>query len=885
MNMKKNPYMSYKYGFLFYKREQTILEPIICLLDCKVILRRFFFALGLICFNKFSNCVRITISFPNEVVKEDIIIDFDKDMYSDEFFERNLSNESVKYMVEQNKVDSSSYHQNMVQIDERNKRCCVFSDNYNENKKKAKVNESSQPPETTYPLFNDNFGNHKQGEAQNFTTEPPLELKSTVEVEHNKHNLQSKPKTARLIFQYSTDYIIRSEFLDDYLKYDSDDVNLVLKDISENIINMNVFKVLLITLRFGYHPGLMSLNRDQFLEFVILLTDLTVYSESGVLDSLYKNLFSFIFCFEPEFYQQLNSNSYHRNAIIYRKAFIPFLGVLFDSIEVIFDFERSELCFYKNTGIRVFNLLYTGQLNSSILRTTPEALNIIYQHDNMEKQNFLSWFLNFYKIEGIRISANNFFYTECKDPDMAYNFLQTSDSPLGTIVYTNPNIFTIIMQNYKNDIKLIEFERIVLSENDIKTLILFDSLEILILVKCSFNIHSGFLEMLYIFFSRLKILKLIDLFLTSNFFNNLLLLQLIELDLSFSTFIGSPNDLKFETNSIQLTTFSMNGCSLPSIIIDSYLKSQLLKNLSIRNVDLTSLKPDFRIIQWQKSYHFLDISGCAFGNILDFFSSNLISESLILKNLKNRTEALKILKQESLYNSTKYLSYSGEYISDVFFNYFKMFRCLESIKIHETLTDTSLWQEYNLFFVCQLKSLDLSRNTLSKNTLTKLPLFSNLEQLNISKCNLKNGFMGFLYNKKQFLSLKRLDISRNQLNISDILVLNQLLNLTHLKITLENNILSKYYKEYGTICFKKLESLVLVSTYFDETIFHFVISNISLLKLKLKFCKVFHSGLTKENIYNLKFLKKITFCQTLFHQEVLKILDLFKMLRIYVIYH
>ncbi|TBU07122.1 hypothetical protein CWI39_0367p0020 [Hamiltosporidium magnivora] len=891
--MNTNPYSFLRSKFVNNLESVKSIEKLLQVFRLKKYLRKISILSLVYFFNVTSRCVQIKIAFFNEEYSDDLILRFKDHSVC------NSSDKSSLHCKSKQRVEgefpkgfSSSFHNMALKrkcTKQRDLNSIINSSGQNHSKTQSyqsmePINWFSGPTDGIFSNFG-SFNNQKQNETQCLVLENPSNIISTCGTEKRKRILPKKHLTTYLIFDYSSEFLIRCELFDYHLKLGVDYVTISINDVTKNEVNRHLFSLLLISLRFGYDPALSGLKNEHFLDFVSILTDLSVYSESNALNMLYRYLFSFLLHFEPEFYKNFTLNPYNPFVIRYKQILIPFLDVLFDQIEIISDLSKNEVSFHKIDRIKRSNFLYTFEFYKIKIRITPEALNAMKLNSCAQKRDFFKWFLDFYMIKGIRISTDDSFYSDCKDPDKASDYLKNINSVLETSIMDS-DLFQILVQNHKKTIKLVELERVILSEDNIENIKHFSNLEILIFVSCVIYKYRSFLNIIEIFYPKLRILKLIGFRLSSKFFNVLTFSMLEDLDLSLSNYIGNPGCLLLQEKSNRLTSFKMDHTCFCFKIINFFMKSKLLKRLSIRNADLSYFRKNISFLGCHKSFDFLDLSGSTLGKLfLSFFSQNLKSEVLVLKNLKRRYEALTILNQTSLYLSTKHLRYSEDNISRNFFYFLRYFCYLESLEILDTSITMSEWQHFDLSHMFRLKSVNLSQNRLSDYNFNMLPLGINLDVLNVSECNLNVGLMSFLCFTKKSDSFKKIDISGNQLSMIDLAILIQFKNLTHLKITLANDVMANYFKEYGALCCENLKSLVFVSTSVEVSIFQFVMLQNSLLKLKFKFCTIYDTGLTRKNIFALKFLKKVTFFQTHFHPEVLKILDLFQILKIPVTFH
>ncbi|TBU05741.1 hypothetical protein CWI39_0630p0020 [Hamiltosporidium magnivora] len=215
----------------------------------------------------------------------------------------------------------------------------------------------------------------------------------------------------------------------------------------------------------GWNIDFPGLKKEQFLDFIWFFYDLSCYSESDAIYIFYKNLLPFLFSYvaDRSYFNVFRKPESEFSK--YRKYFLPFLAVLYDSIYIYFDSNSKELLFLENKLNK--NCDFVG-LNSSkeiVIRTTPTAQHLIKEANTVIKKKVLLKLLNCYTLCGIRISADNKYYSEHKDSDTAYDFLK-SDSCINDVKTHFSSVFEARKKIKKNYIKFIEFERVNLPSFD-----------------------------------------------------------------------------------------------------------------------------------------------------------------------------------------------------------------------------------------------------------------------------------------------------------------------------------------------------------------------------------------------------------------------------------
>ncbi|TBU02090.1 hypothetical protein CWI36_1191p0010 [Hamiltosporidium magnivora] len=466
--------------------------------------------------------------------------------------------------------------------------------------------------------------------------------------------------------------------------------------------------------------------------------------------------------------------------------------------------QIKELIFTVKSENKINVILESNIFVEIIIRTTPNAHIYMQENNSKEKEKLLRCFLFSYKINGIRISADDYYYTDCKVLGYKFN-ISNARSCISTIQTTNCSIFNILNAEKKDEIKYIEFERLTLSKEYIECLEKNLCLESLTLVKCVYSDGFGFLDHLLEKFSELKILGIIGFNLSNRFLNNLNLLMLESLDLSQCKYCENIDNCKMQGMK-KIEEFRMDNSCINHKVIISILESSTLKILSLKGANVARLRfsMDFR----------------SFGVLFEKFflsslSMNLKAVTLVLNNIFPLLHLIEFLNRDSLYISTKKLSLLGNPLSLGLFAVPNKFKDLEYLNI-------SSYKE-NSF-----------------NILSQLSVFEKLESFDLSNCcNLTGGFLGTLSNKALCKSLKTLNITGNKLIFSDILNIRLFQNLVYLIFSFDNKMFYEISKSYQFYKVSDLETLVLTFTNVNTDIFRFIATLFPSIKnIKFQQCNI-----------------------------------------------
>ncbi|TBU08229.1 hypothetical protein CWI36_0166p0030 [Hamiltosporidium magnivora] len=835
----------------------------------KLILHKVLTFLILYYLTNMINCVRIRIGFTGEACSEDLVLE------CDEYFTHQPSDAysetgSIKTSLQQN-IHDKSYNcainlTKNINVADQCRACSL----------KIKLKRRIEPVDymqASHLLNNLQKKEYQMKKEHRMKISDNFSLKNQTASKYVEGGLTSKFDKSYLIFDYSSKYIIRSKTLDNYLYSGYDDLTIDIESITKDQINRDLFSFMLHSLRLCKNTNFSILKEEDKIKYIGLLCDLFVYSESNALEIMYKNLFSFLVAYKTIVCESPAFQTFGLDLKRIKQIFLPFLGVLYDEIEIKLDFILNEILFSKKDENFKCNFLYTDTFGGMKIRITPECLIIMKLSDSFKNEVLLPWFISFFNINGIKISFDNTYYSECINPDLYYSCLDKVDL-LTSKNLSDYNIFSVFDFLIKTEIKFLDLECIFISKTVIDYISRLSYLETLILVKCVFPQHCWFLIEFYKFYASLKILNIIGIPLSTNFINNLISLQLEELDLSYCKIIDKSNHDKLNGISSILKIIKIDSSSLSHKIIDFFMKSSCLRTLSMKNIDFTKFSnKETNFSAWNKYFHSLNISGSKLGKqFLDFFSTDLYSENLYLENIHCQTDAHRILEQESLFRCTKYLSCTMIFNTWNLYDILKNYCFLDSLKLYDRSNYLMNWSEYDLFHSRILKALDLSQNMLSRHTLDFIGTFENLEELNLSRCGLNSGSFYFLRCIKKPFLLKKIDLSDNELNTFDILALSQFKNIKYLRISFDNSVLLKYYEMNGILNFEKLEVLSLVHTTIDSYILSFLISQDSLIILKFEDCSISNSGLSEEVTYRLKHLVKLSLSKTSIDPEAMKII-------------
>ncbi|TBU20029.1 hypothetical protein CWI38_0145p0020 [Hamiltosporidium tvaerminnensis] len=324
------------------------------------------------------------------------------------------------------------------------------------------------------------------------------------------------------------------------------------------------------------------------------------------------------------------------------------------------------------------------------------------ENNSKEKEKLLRCFLFSYKINGIRISADDYYYTDCKVLGYKFN-ISNARSCISTIQTTNCSIFNILNAEKKDEIKYIEFERLTLSKEYIECLEKNLCLESLTLVKCVYSDGFGFLDHLLEKFSELKILGIIGFNLSNRFLNNINLLMLESLDLSQCKYCENIDNCKMQGMK-KIEEFRMDNSCINHKVIISIIESSTLKILSLKGANVARLRFSMCFIQREKINQILDLSAKFIQYIIFLF---YILKNLVEFDLSQNTFNKDILSQLSVFEK------------------------LESFDLSNccNLTGGFLGTLSNKALCKSLKTLNITGNKLIFSDILNIGLFQNLVYL------------------------------------------------------------------------------------------------------------------------------------------------------------
>ncbi|TBU03244.1 hypothetical protein CWI37_0327p0010 [Hamiltosporidium tvaerminnensis] len=632
-----------------------------------------------------------------------------------------------------------------------------------------------------------------------------------------------------ITFDYSSDFIIRSKFFDDLGKTGLEEIDLNINNITKSNVDIVTCEMLINILICGEDFGFPDLIDENFLALICLIFDLSCYSKSGELERLYKNLL-------PSFFVYLGNKPRSKvfqieivEEVEQKNVFLPFLSVVYDSVDISFDENTKELEFVKKKHYKKSKLLEINITDKLIIRITPFALIHMQENDTKEKEIFLRYLFSYYKINGIRISADNKYYSEYKNSK--YNCDFSIEESI--ISYQKINICylrRLFETKRKNEIKYVELERIILSIDDIIYLKSLKNIETLILVNCNSEIRDSFVQYIPLNFQNLINLTIIGYTFKDRFWEYFNILNLEILDLSWCKHLEKVKQI-FHKEMNNLKEFRMNNASLNHRIINYILRSPSLEILSLKGLNFSRLRYYERFIVMKQKYRVLDLSGCRFNKLfLEFFSTNIIAEILFLEHLNDSNNLIQILSQNTLHLSTKFLSISENFMSLNLLEIIHKFKSLECLRLIGMKMDSLRASYSDIILESNLFELDISRNKLENIFFTFLYQFYSLNKLDLSNCNINAGFVKYLCVPNISASLKNLDLSGNNLGASDIYNLRFLRNLNHLIVSFDNDVFSEFTKKYGDFMCLNLVKLVLFSTKVNNEIINCIMAALPSIK-------------------------------------------------------
>ncbi|KAK1348826.1 hypothetical protein LUQ84_001975 [Hamiltosporidium tvaerminnensis] len=265
---------------------------------------------------------------------------------------------------------------------------------------------------------------------------------------------------------YSNIFIIRSRCFDILYRSKLHETNINIKDITKSNIDCFWVKKCIDILYYGFDSQIDGLNNNEFIDLIEFLNDLNCYSNTDALYILYKNLLLYLclYIIDETCFNLLNmTNSEYLRHV---KLFLPFLTVLYDEFDVLFNSNTKELTFTAKEQNRESFKYEMNFTDDTIIRITPEALNYMQQDDSNEKIELFCLLVSSYKITGIKISNGDKYYAECVSTDFACKFILNNP-----VIYKMQTSFCSLFGNIEsmkiNTLKSIEIERLDLLTEDV----------------------------------------------------------------------------------------------------------------------------------------------------------------------------------------------------------------------------------------------------------------------------------------------------------------------------------------------------------------------------------------------------------------------------------
>ncbi|TBU02198.1 hypothetical protein CWI36_1164p0010 [Hamiltosporidium magnivora] len=624
-------------------------------------------------------------------------------------------------------------------------------------------------------------------------------------------------------FDYSDDFIIKSKYFDELKRSGNNEIKLNINDITKSNIDCVIFEECMNILKNGWNLNFTGLKKEEFLGLIWLLYDLTCYSDSDALLTFYKNLLLFIFSYLQDRSNVGVSNLTGADFINYNKYFLPFLYLLYETIDITYNSNRKELVLVEKKQNKNILSFEKHNIDEIIIRITPKALELISQENSKDKFVVLNCIVYSFKIKGIKISSDDIYFTEFKDLDFACNNIEkhTTNPEMRTSFIS---IFSSLRLIKNKEITYVEFERLEILNTDFVFLAALNNLDSLILVKCNNTSLNWLLCKLSYYFPKLRKLHIVGFLLLTGFFNHLHAIHIKFLDLSCCIYNGNAERTQSKYSHLNYK------------ILQSFMLCKALKFLSVRGVNFERLRYFEDHENWQNKFQYLDLSYSKLNNFFsEYFSSNIQTEILYLDKLNQIEYLKKILSQKSLHTTTKKLSLSKNLITRDIWTHITAFEVLQHINLSFS-TDNSLdFLNSEYVFVIKLVDLDLSGNKLELTNLSFINQFDCLSRLNLCHCDLSYGFMSHL-SKELIASLREINLCGNKLCSSDISQIFLITNLVCLVISLDNKIFSEFLKEYGILKCFSLEKLVLIDTNVDSDIENFIISQPILKNVEMRGC-------------------------------------------------
>ncbi|TBU12461.1 hypothetical protein CWI38_0747p0010 [Hamiltosporidium tvaerminnensis] len=641
-------------------------------------------------------------------------------------------------------------------------------------------------------------------------------------------------------FEYTNDFIIRSDYFDKHIDSEETEVKVNIEDITKESVDRKQFCLFLRTCRYALDPKRIGLKKTDVLCFVTLLRDLGCYSTSNILNKLYEHLLPLLlsqkYLISSDFADDIGDNA----ILNFNKLFLPFINTVFDSIDICFDATKEELVFLKVNTPNKSDLLDFSYLKEIKFRIHADVYSVLHHDGSRPKILTIFWLLWLYTIKGIMVSADNTYFTETKDSDNACELLLKKGIH-SDIRRQTDGLFNVFATNQIHlDLKSIELDNIVLSEIDVSYLKKFINLESLILVRCVLPLSSTLLGEIPVYFSKCKELRIICFSLSNIFFQSITNSLIEVLDLSCCEYIDFGEDLDLNGSLNNLKSLKLDYSKLNHQIVTFFLKNRCLRSLSIRNVDFEGFINARNFTGFQKSFDFLDISGCQFSkSYLKFFSTNLFVNTFIMQNSKYFDDLKKILSCKSLHMSVETLDLSGNRITSTMLTQIRKFYGMSNLILSDSSIDFFGNPKDVFLFEDSLKKLNISRSRSGNKFLSILSRFNNLEEFIAPECNFDAGFLVYIKSvdvlKK---SLRKIDVARSKVEIMDFFVLSEFENLEDLCITLVSNVFVRYFDNNQLPLCENLKSLTFSFTIVDAFILKLIMLHLNLVNLYFYNCEI-----------------------------------------------
>ncbi|TBU12781.1 hypothetical protein CWI38_0632p0030 [Hamiltosporidium tvaerminnensis] len=295
-----------------------------------------------------------------------------------------------------------------------------------------------------------------------------------------------------IVFDYSDEFIIRSKYLNNLPKSEQNVCKCNISEITKTNIDIETFEIFLFVLHFGYNIKCLDLKKEKFMDFLVIFSDLICYAESNVIFGLYKHLISLLVSYKNDILNKFPNEIEKHIFSVNTSPFLPFLSTFFDDINVEFDENINEVLFLKNTNENEIYYFHKTIINDIKIRTTPKALILIENQADFDAELFF-WVIFSYKINGLKISHDNMYYSECyeKDKDYIENNLPRESLTPKLFLFSSKVLKAIIIMK-KTQIRYLELERVTLTPYDICIMQNLNNLESLILVNCILPLKISF---------------------------------------------------------------------------------------------------------------------------------------------------------------------------------------------------------------------------------------------------------------------------------------------------------------------------------------------------------------------------------------------------------